>query len=103
MRKRIGVIGIVLTLLQGCVPNIVVDSKGRSGTFPNSKATEITDDKQHCKELVKDNVNLTYDWVSFGFKKYFELGSLGIIKAGEPKSMTYNRNCLKGRGHATIN
>lgn len=103
MYKRMIVVGILLTLLQGCVPNVVVDSKGRSGTFPNSKAEDITDDKQHCETLVKKNVNVPVDWIQYGIKKYFEIGSLGLIKAGEPKSMTYNRNCLKGRGHATIN
>lgn len=103
MKKRIIVVGILLTLLQGCVPKIVIDTKGRSGTFPNSKAEDITDDLQHCETLVKKNVNLPLDWIQFGIKKYFELGTAGLIKAGEPKSKTYNRNCLKGRGHAAIN
>ena len=52
MKKRIVVVGILLTLLQGCVPNIVVDSKGRSGTFDKSRAEEITDDKFTCVDIV---------------------------------------------------
>jgi hypothetical protein len=104
MKKRIVVVGILLTLLQGCVPNIVVDSKGRSGTFDKSRADEITDDKFTCIDIVKDNVNLPFDYITYGVSKYFEFATLGIVKGkSELKSKTYNRNCLKGRGHATIN
>lgn len=104
MVKRICQLGILLTLLNGCVPNIVVDSKGRSGTFDKSRAEEITDDKFTCVDIVKDNVNLPLDYITYGVSKYVEFATLGIVKGKkELKSKSYNRNCLKGRGHSTIN
>jgi hypothetical protein len=44
------VLGICLT---NCAYNPVIDTAGRSGTFDSDKASEITNDLQHCKMLAK--------------------------------------------------
>jgi len=93
MRKMIMLIGLSITLLQGCTTyKPLIDSAGQSGTFNESKAKEITNDLQHCKTLAKDNTtkmsNVTY-WV-FSPKM-------------ETKYQAYYRQCLKGRGHSVIN
>ena len=67
MLKRILGMTLLVTLLIGCVPNMVVDTKGRSGTFEFSRAEELTHDKQHCEKLVRDNVNLVVDYSKFAF------------------------------------
>ena len=36
----------------------LIDTNGRSGTFDEDKAKEITNDLQHCKQLAKDNTTL---------------------------------------------
>jgi hypothetical protein len=49
MKKTILMSAILVALLNACVPNIVVDSKGRSGTFNYSTAEELTNDKIICE------------------------------------------------------
>ena len=102
MKKTILTLGLLCTLLNACVPNIVVDTKGRSGTFNYSTAEELTNDKIICEELVKENVNLVVDYSRYAFAKYIEIGTIGLIKADELKSKKINRQCLKGRGHSTL-
>ena len=55
MRKMMIVIVASLTLLQGCARNYkpIVDSKGMTGAYSNSRAAEITDDIKRCKDLGK--------------------------------------------------
>ena len=75
MKKMYLMTILVCTLLNGCVPNLVVDTKGRSGTF---------------------------DYSRFAVAKYIELGTVGLIKANELKSKKINRECLKNRGHSVL-
>ena len=42
------------------------------------------------------------DYSRFAFAKYIELGTIGLIKADELKSKKVNRECLKNRGHSTL-
>ena len=100
--KRIIFIGMVCTFFSACVPSVVVDTKGRSGTFEYSRAEELSNDRILCEELVKENVNLMVDYSRFAFAKYIELGTIGLIKADELKSKKVNRECLKNRGHSTL-
>jgi hypothetical protein len=80
----------------------VVDTKGRSGTFNYSTAEDLTNDKILCEQLVKDNVNLAFDYSRYAFAKYVEIGTIGLIKADELKSKKINRECLKNRGHSVL-
>ena len=96
MRKMMIVIVASLTLLQGCVPNMVVHTGGRSGTF--NESTNIND----CNNIVKKNVIQTIDYGKYVMRKYWEAVSLGLIKAGEPKSKTMKRKCLETLGHAVL-
>ena len=53
-------------MLASCSYKPVVDTAGRSGTFNENKAHEITDDLQHCQKLAKNNTsfigNIVY-WI----------------------------------------
>ena len=86
---------LVCTLLNGWVPNLVVDTKGRSGTFDYSRSEDFTNDKILCEELVKDNVNLAFDYSRYAFAKYVEIGTIGLIKADELKSMAKELRKMK--------
>ena len=55
--KKILLIAILVTSLQACSYRPIIDSAGRSGTFNEDKAKEITNDIQHCKYLAKENTN----------------------------------------------
>ena len=101
-QKTILMCAILVGFLNACVPNVVVDTKGRSGTFDFSRAEDLTNDKILCEQLVKDNVNLAFDYSRYAFAKYVEIGTIGLIKADELKSKKIYRNCLKNRGHSTL-
>ena len=80
MKKTIYLCAILVGFLNACVPNVVVDTKGRSGTFDFSRAEDLTNDKILCEQLVKDNVNLAFDYSRYAFAKYVEIGTIGLIK-----------------------
>ncbi len=101
--KKILLLAVFATLFQACVPKVVIDTKGRSGTFDYSRAEDLTNDKIICQQLVKDNVNLVFDYTRFAFTKYVEIGTIGLIKSDELQSKKIYRNCLKGRNHNVIN
>ena len=102
MRKLILVLVASLTLLQGCVPNMVVHTGGRSGTFNESTAKNLTANINDCNNIVDKNVIQTIDYGKYVMRKYWEAVSLGLIKAGEPKSKTKKRKCLETLGHAVL-
>ena len=102
MRKLILVLVASLTLLQGCVPDMVVHTGGRSGTFNESTAKNLTANINDCNNIVDKNVIQTIDYGKYVMRKYWEAVSLGLIKAGEPKSKTMKRKCLETLGHAVL-
>jgi len=57
MRKIFWLIPLML-FVTNCAYKPVVDTAGRSGTYNEDKAKEITNDKQHCKTVAKDNSGL---------------------------------------------
>ena len=94
---------VSFTLLTNCSTHLVVDTKGRSGTFDKSTAHELTDDRIICNQIVKENVNGTVDNSKFLYAKYIEIATLGLVKAKERTATTINRNCLLQRGHSVLN
>jgi hypothetical protein len=93
MRKVVLLIVLSMTLLQGCASyQPIVDTSGRSGTYNEDRAREITNDLQHCKMLAKENVtalsNISY-WI--------------FSPSMDTKYEAYYRKCLMGRGHGVIN
>lgn len=86
-------IGLSITLLQGCAKyEPLVDTRGRSGTYNESRAEEITNDKLLCSQFAKNNTtkmsNISY-WI-FSPKM-------------ETRYQAYYRQCLHNRGHSVIN
>ena len=103
MRKLILVLVASLTLLQGCATyKPVIDTNGRSGTFNESTAKNLTANINDCNNIVDKNVIQTIDYGKYVMRKYWEAVSLGLIKAGEPKSKTMKRKCLETLGHAVL-
>ena len=102
MKNIMGVI-VSFTLLTNCSTHLIVDTKGKSGTFNKSTAHELTDDRILCNQIVKNNVNGAFDNTKFLYTKYIEIATLGLVKAKERKATKINRNCLKQRGHSVLN
>ncbi len=79
-------------LLTSCAYNPVIDTAGRSGTFNKDKASEITNDIQHCKFVADKNSSF--------------IGSI-IFWVESPTAETQHesiyKKCLVNRGHSVLN
>jgi hypothetical protein len=57
---RITLFTLLFGFLTSCTSyKPLVDTAGRSGTFDEDKAKEISNDLQHCKQMAKDNISIT--------------------------------------------
>ena len=90
MKKLIIIIG--LSLLASCSYKPVVDTAGRSGTFNETKADQITNDIQHCKQVAKENSTFIGNIVYWSLSPTMDTKKESII-----------RKCLTNRGHSVLN
>mgnify|MGYP004193806681 CR=1 FL=1 len=82
---------LLMFLLTNCAYNPVIDTAGRSGTFTEDKASEITNDLQHCKMIADSNS-------SFVSNIIYWVGS----PEAETKHQSIYRKCLNNRGHSVL-
>jgi hypothetical protein len=92
MKKTILTLAISCTLLSACAYKPVIDTAGRSGTFNNDQAKEITNDMQHCKTLAKDNTSFVGNIVYWSLSPTMDTKKESLI-----------RKCLTNRGHSVLN
>ena len=90
MKKLIIIIG--LSLLASCSYKPVVDTAGRSGTFNETKADQITNDIQHCKQVAKENSTFIGNIVYWSLSPTMDTKKESLI-----------RKCLTNRGHSVLN
>ena len=90
--KRSLLVFIGFSLLASCAYKPVVDTAGRSGTFNENKAHEITNDIQHCKKLAKNNTSFLSNIIYW----------IGSVEADTEYQALY-RKCLTNRGHSVLN
>ena len=90
--KRSLLVFIGFSLLASCAYKPVVDTAGRSGTFNENKAHEITNDIQHCKKLAKNNTSFLGNIIYW----------IGSVEA-DTKYQALYRKCLVNRGHSVLN
>ena len=90
--KRSLLVFIGFSLLASCAYKPVVDTAGRSGTFNENKAHEITNDIQHCKKLAKNNTSFLGNIIYW----------IGSVEADTEYQALY-RKCLINRGHSVLN
>ena len=83
---------IGFSLLASCAYKPVVDTAGRSGTFNENKAHEITNDIQHCKKLAENNTSFLSNLIYW----------IGSVEADTEYQAIY-RKCLVNRGHSVLN
>jgi len=90
---KLKILILISLIITGCTSyKPIIDSAGRSGTFPTTKAIEITNDLQHCETLANKNTNF------FG-----NLGHLITSPTAETKYKMIYKNCMKNRGHSVLN
>ena len=82
---------LIFSALTSCSYKPVIDTAGRSGTFNENKASEITNDIQHCKMVADANSsfvsNIIY-WIE--------------SPTAETKHEAIYRKCLNNRGHSVL-
>lgn len=93
----------VIILLQACVYKPVVDTSGRSGTFNEPKAVELTNDLQHCKTLAKENTNTVVEGGKYVYNYYIRPGVLWLSPKANYNYPKIYKTCLQGRGHSVLN
>ena len=92
----------VMLMITSCSYNPIIDTAGKSGSFDESRADQITNDLQHCKTLAKENTNDVLE----GFKvvhNWYIRPSLLFL----PDEMQYTyepmvNKCMTLRGHAVL-
>ena len=94
MKSKIicGCLALLGIFLSSCAYNPIIDTAGRSGTFKNTKAVEITNDLQHCKTIAENNTTF--------------LGNIFYWSMSPTMDTKYEslvRKCLSIRGHSVLN
>ncbi len=92
MKKTILLCGLLATLLQACTYRPIIDTAGRSGTFNEDKAKEITNDTQHCKTIARENSTFVGNILFWS-----------VSPTLDTKYESIMRKCLSLRGHAILN
>ena len=92
MKKTILTLAISCTLLSACAYKPIIDTAGRSGTFNNDQAKEITNDILHCKTLAKENSTFVGNIVYWTLNPNMDT-----------KKESLTRKCLTNRGHSVLN
>ena len=88
---------ILFTLMLGFLTSCasykpIVDTAGRSGTYNEDKAKEISNDLQHCKQIAKENTN-TLSNISFWL----------MSPTAQTQYEDIYRKCMVNRGHSVLN
>ena len=92
MKKTILTLAISCTLLSACTYRPIIDTAGRSGTFNEDKAREITNDTQHCQTIAKENSTFVGNILYWSMSPTLDTKYESIM-----------RKCLSLRGHAILN
>jgi len=93
-----------ILLLANCTSyKPVIDTKGRSGTYPSDRAAEITDDIQHCSNLANQEIDGITDTIVWGYNNIFRGFFFWLPPEEKRTRENYTKTCLKGRGHNVIN
>ena len=84
---------LILIVLNSCASyKPIIDTGGRSGTFDEDKAKEISNDLQHCKQLAKENTSV--------------MSNIGFWLLSPKAQTQYEdiyRKCMINRGHSVLN
>jgi len=95
MKNLIRLVFLILFfgLLTSCASyKPLIDTAGRSGTFDDDKAKEISNDLQHCKQMAKDNISITSN-ISFWL----------MSPTAQTQYEDIYRKCMINRGHSVLN
>jgi len=102
MKTLLGLI-LILTISNCNTYKPVVDTAGRSGTFPNAKAEQITDDTILCTKFAEDVLSDSQEFQGWLIDNIFRPASLGVVSKADDTRKNYIRKCMTNRGHSVLN
>ena len=103
MKKGILLSLILLSLTNCSTYKPIIDTKGRAGTWNEARATEITDDIQHCSMLADQHLSNSTEFQAWIIDNILRPASLGVVSKAEDTKKNYIKKCLAGRNHNVIN
>ena len=103
MKKGMLLSLILLSLTNCSTYKPIIDTKGRAGTWNEARATEITDDIQHCSMLADQHLSSSTEFQAWIIDNILRPASLGVVSKAEDTKKNYIKKCLAGRNHNVIN
>jgi len=101
--KKLILLSLVLSLTSCNTYSPIIDSKGRSGSWNEARATEITDDIHHCRMLADQHLTSSTEAQAWIITNILRPISLGVVQVAEDTKKNYIKKCLAGRNHNVIN
>ena len=102
MKTLLGLI-LILTISNCSSYKVVVDTAGRSGTFPHAKAEQITDDTILCTKFAENTLSDSQEFQAWLIDNIFRPASLGVVSKADDTRKNYIRKCMSNRGHSVLN
>jgi hypothetical protein len=93
---------IAFLLITNCTYKPVVDTAGRSGTFPESQSDNVTNDIILCRELALEHMNKTREGFAYVYNYYLRIGTLFLTPKMDYEYKQIQQNCLQNRGHSLL-
>jgi hypothetical protein len=103
MKKMYLMTILVCTLLNGCAYNPIIDTAGKSGTFTEDKANQITNDIILCEQLAEKHTNDLVESYKVVHNWYLRPSTLWLMPKAEYTNQKLVKNCLTNRGHSVLN
>jgi anti-sigma-K factor RskA len=96
-------LGLILSLTSCYTYKPVVDTAGRSGTFPDAKAENITNDTILCTKFAEDVLSDSQEFQAWIIDNVLRPASLGVVSKADDTRKNYIRKCMINRGHSILN
>ena len=101
--KKIILFALLSGLLINCSYKPLIDTKGRSGSYPTDRASEISDDIQLCRIISNEAIDGFTDSLVWGYNNIFRGFFFWLPPEQKQTRENYMKKCLAGRGHNVIN
>ena len=101
--KKLILLSLVLSLTSCYTYKPVVDTAGRSGTFPHAKAEQITDDTILCTKFAENTLSDSQEFQAWIIDNVLRPASLGVVSKADDTRKNYTRKCMINRGHSILN
>ena len=101
--KKLILLSLILSLTSCYTYKPVVDSAGRSGTFPHAQAEQITNDTIICTKFAENTLSDSQEFQGWLIDNIFRPASLGVVSKADDTRKNYIRKCMTNRGHSVLN